>query len=381
MEEQKIYSLYRHTTPSSKVYIGITMQPVEYRWNNGKGYMNVKKGPFKSSILKYGWNNIKHEVLFTNLSETLAKHLEKELIRHYKKLKISLNVTDGGEGCYGMVPWNKGIKVPYELSNKRKGVHLTEEHKRKLSLSHKGKHIKGHKWSKSQKEKLSSKMLGTHRSEEVKKKISLNSANAKEVLELDLKGNIINTFRTIKEAASLYKIDKSWVAKACRNKVMCCGHIFIIKGSKTKFEDIKSPHSRKGKTIVIQDEITKEIKEFNSIQQCADFFQYSRVQSLKKRISKGKIIKDNWRAIFIDGKRQQSDNKPKYISKRKMICRNINTGEIKTFPSINKLREFLGLASTTSIQKALHGIRSTNLFGNWEIGYDNDLSKVATKQS
>lgn len=133
------WTLYKHTTPSEKVYIGITCQKPEYRWNNGNGYMNCKKSPFKSAIIKYGWENIKHEIILSNLTETEAKEFEKFYIKHYKSLNKSLNVTDGGEGVSGIIPWNKGIKVPYEKSNKRRGCKLTEEHKRKLSIAHKGK--------------------------------------------------------------------------------------------------------------------------------------------------------------------------------------------------------------------------------------------------
>lgn len=50
-----------------------------------------------SKYYKYGWNNITHEVLFTDLTEDRAKNLEKDLIRHYKNLNISLNITDGGD--------------------------------------------------------------------------------------------------------------------------------------------------------------------------------------------------------------------------------------------------------------------------------------------
>lgn len=110
MKTESKWSLYRHITPSGKVYIGITSQKPEYRWNNGNGYLNSRKTKLKSSIIKYGWDNIKHEVLFTNLDEDTAKRLEVELIRHYKNLGISLNHTDGGEGVKGITPWNKGIK-------------------------------------------------------------------------------------------------------------------------------------------------------------------------------------------------------------------------------------------------------------------------------
>lgn len=32
------YTLYKHTAPSGKVYIGITSQNVMKRWQNGSGY-------------------------------------------------------------------------------------------------------------------------------------------------------------------------------------------------------------------------------------------------------------------------------------------------------------------------------------------------------
>lgn len=134
--QDKRYYLYRHTTPSGKVYIGITCQKPENRWNNGRGYFNAIKTPFKSSILKYGWENIKHEILFSYLTKDRAKKLEIELIRHYRLLGISLNVTEGGEGTTGMIPWNYKKKLSYEQSNKLRGKHLSNSHEEKLSQAH-----------------------------------------------------------------------------------------------------------------------------------------------------------------------------------------------------------------------------------------------------
>lgn len=36
--EDKLFTVYRHTSPSGKVYIGITCQDVKNRWQNGKTY-------------------------------------------------------------------------------------------------------------------------------------------------------------------------------------------------------------------------------------------------------------------------------------------------------------------------------------------------------
>lgn len=33
------YKVYKHTTPSNKVYIGITSQTISKRWQNGRGYI------------------------------------------------------------------------------------------------------------------------------------------------------------------------------------------------------------------------------------------------------------------------------------------------------------------------------------------------------
>ena len=92
------WCIYRHTSPSGKVYIGITHhQNPEIRWGNN-GCLYSKRTVFYKAIQKYGWSNFKHEVLFKNLSEEKAKKLEVDLIRHYKNLGISYNMTIGGDG-------------------------------------------------------------------------------------------------------------------------------------------------------------------------------------------------------------------------------------------------------------------------------------------
>lgn len=76
-----MYSVYKHTCPNGKVYIGITSQEPKHRWNNGNGYRENEY--FFRAIKKYGWNNIRHEILFENLSEADAELKEIELISHY----------------------------------------------------------------------------------------------------------------------------------------------------------------------------------------------------------------------------------------------------------------------------------------------------------
>ena len=118
---ERKYTVYKHTSPSGKVYIGITSIGVARRWQNGNGY---KTQPvFHRAIIKYGWKNIKHEILLDNISEEEAKLKEKEYISFYNSNNPSggYNRTAGGDGTLG--------------------YSLTEEAKRKISEAHKGKFV------------------------------------------------------------------------------------------------------------------------------------------------------------------------------------------------------------------------------------------------
>lgn len=61
-----VWKVYKHTSSSGKCYIGIThYEDPNVRWQNGLGY---QKYPFFiPAILKYGWDNFTHEILYENL--------------------------------------------------------------------------------------------------------------------------------------------------------------------------------------------------------------------------------------------------------------------------------------------------------------------------
>lgn len=92
----KAYFVYKHTTPNNKSYIGITSYTKpELRWRNGNGYNNQY---FSRAIKKYGWENIKHEILYSNLSKEQAEQKEIELIDLYKSNNpvYGYNIENGG---------------------------------------------------------------------------------------------------------------------------------------------------------------------------------------------------------------------------------------------------------------------------------------------
>ena len=101
----KHWTVYKHTFPNGKIYIGITGMTPEKRWCNGHGYIGRVNGQYKqpliaNAIIKYGWSNILHEIVADGLSEKEASKIEADLIAKYKSndYKFGYNVTDGGLG-------------------------------------------------------------------------------------------------------------------------------------------------------------------------------------------------------------------------------------------------------------------------------------------
>ena len=128
------YTVYKHTFPNGKVYIGITNQTVERRWRNGRGY-NTQELVY-NAILKYGWDNIKHEILFTGFSKEEAERKEIELITTYKsnKRENGYNVNNGGchQGCHSQETIEK-------IRKSKIGSHHTEQAKKKIAQASRGR--------------------------------------------------------------------------------------------------------------------------------------------------------------------------------------------------------------------------------------------------
>lgn len=95
-----------HTVPKEisgynfdKHYIGITGRDVRTRWgNNGCGYQNKDNLYFHNAIVKYGWDNIRHEILMSDLTMEEACYHEKKLIAKYKSniREFGYNISPGG---------------------------------------------------------------------------------------------------------------------------------------------------------------------------------------------------------------------------------------------------------------------------------------------
>ena len=150
------YSVYKHTTPAGKVYIGLTMQAPCNRWAGGIGYKS--NAYFYKAIKKYGWDNIKHEVIAESMTAEEAEELEIKLIAQYDSTnpEKGYNHSTGGKNMAAGYKW-------------------TEEQLTKISELRKGKNPpnKGKPMSLEQREKLKKawKKRDHALSEETKRKI------------------------------------------------------------------------------------------------------------------------------------------------------------------------------------------------------------------
>lgn len=180
--EERNYKVYKHTCPNSKVYIGITRKKPKDRWRYGYGYEGQL---FFKAIQKYGWCNIKHEILYTNLTKEEAEQKEIELISFYKsnQLEFGYNVDNGGN-CLGKL--SKETREKISKSNKGKhakeknpfyGKHHNEDSRKRMSISHKGQKPwnKGKSMSEETKKKISEANKGRIISEETRLKMSISN--------------------------------------------------------------------------------------------------------------------------------------------------------------------------------------------------------------
>lgn len=195
MSSNNSFFVYKHTTPSGKIYIGITGQMLCQRWANGQGYRGNKH--FTNAIKKYGWKNIKHEVLFSGLTQKEAEEKEIELIAQYDSTnpKYGYNIADGGN-----------------LHPK-----LSEEARRKISDAHKGRsyYVHGEKHPMfGRKKELCPTYKRKHTPEE-RARMSANNTRKKAVICIET-GIVYDSAQAAAAANGTYK---SAILNCCNKKI------------------------------------------------------------------------------------------------------------------------------------------------------------------
>lgn len=220
-----MWVVYKHTTPSGKMYFGITHQKPINRWGrNGNGYRSNKH--FYNAIQKYGWDNISHEIIAECADQKTAESIERKLIMEFKSYdtRYGYNKALGGHALSnesrkkisetrkerGIVPWTYG-------------KHHSEETKRKISLAHTGLR---YKMSEAGRKHLSESKLGEKNpmygrkktKEEINRMIRINE---KPVVRID--GDTITVYESAKKAGEATGIIPSNITRACRKERSTAG--------------------------------------------------------------------------------------------------------------------------------------------------------------
>ena len=211
LDEPRNYCVYMHTFPNGKVYIGITGSNPLKRWGNGSNYNQAR---LRNAIKKFGWNNIKHEVLFESLTKEEAKQKEIELIAFYKSdnHEFGYNIKAGGDSSF-----NHTEETKRKMSATRKGRPTSEEAKRKIGLANKGR-----KRTEEQRKKISLAHMGIKQTEESKRKISLGQSGIKhhgcrKVAMIDKDTDeVIKVFDYIRQAQNETGINEKGISIVCR---------------------------------------------------------------------------------------------------------------------------------------------------------------------
>lgn len=149
MEGRKRYIIYMHIFPNGKKYIGVTNirsgetydKACLRRWgNDGTGY---KTQIVWNAICKFGWDNVKHRIIATDVPENEIDELEIDLIKKYNTQIDSgrgYNVDYGGK--HRVVSDRTRKKISEALSGEKHpnyGKHHSEITKERIRNSNLGK--------------------------------------------------------------------------------------------------------------------------------------------------------------------------------------------------------------------------------------------------
>jgi group I intron endonuclease len=249
--EERTYCVYMHANKiNGKKYVGQTCREPEKRW--GKNGCEYDQSPyFYNAILKYGWDNFFHEILFTGLTHEQANKMESCLINFYKSnnKKFGYNIRGGGsngalseETKRKISEANRGKKLSPEqvkaMSERFKGKNNPNYGNHKLAGKNNpnyGKHwnagennyFYGKKHTQETIEYLRKINTGKkHSAESIEKmrkaqkgrQAGVLHPQIKPILQFDKNGNFIREWQYINQARDCLGIDPSTIVRCCKGR-------------------------------------------------------------------------------------------------------------------------------------------------------------------
>lgn len=197
------YTVYKHTSPSGKVYIGITRQRPERRYGGGRGYAHSPH--MNAAIKKYGWENFEHEIIAENLSQEAAERLEVELIAEYHAADRAYGYNADKGGSTGP-KHSEATRAKIGEANKKRV--WSEEAKQKMRA-----YKLAHPTSPETARKIGDANRGRkHRPESVEK---IRQAQPKKPVKNLTTGR---SYPSVMEAARANKLDPSCIVACCRGR-------------------------------------------------------------------------------------------------------------------------------------------------------------------
>lgn len=339
------YYVYKHTSPSGKIYIGITQQEPSKRWGGGTNYdYNTH---FINAIRKYGWNNFSHEILYKGLTREEAIEKEKELIQQYDSSNRNkgYNVSPGG-----FAPGEETVAKIQETrrnngTNEREAKRMKQRWDDPAIREKIIQNMRGKKRSEESKERYRQATLrrGPLSAEAIEKikeshrqKTGEKSIRKRPVLQIaPVTLEVVGRYWTAREAAIAVGASKNGIATVCRKSgnetKASCGYFWC-------YEDEYSPE---------------------------DFEQYRGIELTQN----GKLSRTVGGRTSFKGLQHTEKVKEKIglVHSKKVVC--VETGEV--FSSIRAAAQKYGV-DDSAIGRCLRGKAKTSCGFHWEYAEADD---------
>lgn len=203
------FTVYKHTGPTGKVYIGITRQKPENRWGaDGSGYSHSPH--FTAAIKRHGWAAFTHEIIAEGLTKEEAEKMEVELIAQYD----STNREKGYNAELGGSTGPKhSARTKQKIGEANKTRVWTAEARQKLRA-----YKKAHPTPPEVSRKIGDANRGRkHRPESIEK---IRAAHPKRAVKNIDTGNIYNS---VTEASKATGTNMSKIVDVCRGRRKTAG--------------------------------------------------------------------------------------------------------------------------------------------------------------